>query len=610
MLAKLGNLIINENKINSYKKLSHILLILGILIFIVLPLLSNRIFITEKQLKSSDAVYNQYKFEFFTKEMREILLNKKIINNLDFNNESQILESIHINSPRGERNKFIMINIICDPSWKQSENILNSQIYLAPLYTFISHLSNLDNITWLTKDIQLNFISKEKFYSTPKNLLKTLISEENQKILEGQFIEGVINLDFTNINFEPDKYLLFKITGVNSENIDMDYYKTFLDNLLVSNFQEEKIRTVDFYFNSYIKFYLRNIFYNIGSLIEGLRLIPKDKNNNIRYEQDFLYFLENILENYILGNEKINLNHLMISKGINSVLIRETMTFEEDQFFENSQKAEIFSITEANVNSYINNNKMKLAFNFFSAMERVIKNLSKNEIETFRGDYNHIMTSSHSFVGIGFFILIPALCVLRIFYEILEKIYTSKIEEISMIKISSYSMILFMIQILLFLHINEIQNYTKFSLVSTFYHIVLINFILSFMCFRVMNMNKYEEIFFDNIIRFIIALNCFNFFFINYGIGILMSVFLMPLEVILNFIDEKLNKIFLQFFCMMCIIYCILMDNLIIENMIENFINHFNNVYPIFSFILIYFIFRINLVNRRWLNIKQRITMV
>ena len=40
MLAKLGNLIINENKINSYKKLSHILLILGILIFIVLPLLS------------------------------------------------------------------------------------------------------------------------------------------------------------------------------------------------------------------------------------------------------------------------------------------------------------------------------------------------------------------------------------------------------------------------------------------------------------------------------------------------------------------------------------------------------------------------------------------
>jgi hypothetical protein len=602
MLAKIGNLIINENKINSYKKLSSILLLCGIFIFIALPLFSNRIFITEKQLKSSDSVYSQFKFEFFRKEMREILLNKKIINKKDSIKSSK-LESIHIISPRGERNKFIMINCIYDSSW--TENYLLS--HLAPLYTFISHLSNLDNITWLTKDIQFNFISKEEFYSNPEKLLIKLISDENQKTREGQMIEGVINLDFSKINFDSEKYLLFKITGMNSENIDMDYYKTFFDNLLISNFQEEKIRTVDFYFSSYIKFYLKNILYNIGSMIQGL--IPKDKNNLIRYEHDFVYFLENIFENYILTNEKINFNHLIISKGINSVLIKETNSHENGEFFDNSQKEEYFSINEANVNSYTNSNKMRLAFNFFSVMERVIKNFSKNEIETFRGDYNHIMTNSHSFVGIGFFILIPALCVLRIFYEILDKIYSSKNEEVLMSKIAAYSMILFLIQIMLFLHIKEIQNYLQFTLISTFYHILGLNFIFCFVVFRLMDLNKNEEIFFDNLIRFMLALNCFNIFFINYGIGLLLTVVLMPLEVILNYIQDKLNRIFLQIFCLVFIMYCILMDKFIVESIIENFMNHFNNIYPIFSFIFIYLLFRINLVIRRWLNLQHRVTI-
>jgi hypothetical protein len=581
MLAKFGNVLLNESKIEKYKKISSLLFFLGILVFLFLPLFSNRIFIVEKQLKNSDIFFNQIEINFFFQKAQEILKVKK-----------HNLNSVEINSQRGERNKFIMINSIYDAN---SNRI--SDLY--PIYFLIYHFSISDNIRWLTKDIQFNFIPREQFYLNSKIILEDLTSDKNNKVKEGQMIHSVINIDFSQLRFEENEKILMKINGANSENIDMDFYKTFYDNFLKSGYLEENLSTIESSFKERNKFYLRNILYNIGSLIVGL--VPKDPSNYIEYTSDYLYFLENIFENYFIANEQINTNHLLISQGFNSILIKAQKNY---QAHEGTKQ-----ITKVNLSQ-----TFKKAFEFVCLMERVIKNMSKSEIENFRGDFNYILTNSHSFVGIGFFLFIPILCVIKIFYQLLEIIYNNDVKiyisdncRIQSSKVIGLSLVCFTLQILLFLHIKEIKVYVEFSLISTFYHLLIINLLVPFVFLRQMDLNKWEEKFLDNILRFAIALNCFNFLFVNFGFGLIMTVVFLPLEACLIYIHNKLNRTFLQIFLISILIYSVIYDKVILETLLENYSQHMNNPYPLLSFLLVFLNLRLNLIFRRWLNLEDRI---
>jgi hypothetical protein len=640
MLAKVGNLLVDEKQVKKFKKISMITFIIGIVLFITLPLLTERIYILEKQLKGSEHFANQISSEFvltsvkeyfnlakdykfdkqqnivdymkyvFNKEKFKNTFSREILskNSLKVDFEEEVF-TVPIISQRGDRTKYIMINIIYD-----SSQPLLLQKNLFSIYSFIKHFQDRNSYHWLAKDIHFNFISKELFYRNPQIFLENLIECSGE--YNNQFLESVVNLDLMNTRFDSWKYLLLKIHGANSENVDMDFYKTFFDNFQFYLKNEGIIKTHYPVFSDSTKFYLKNILNNINSLIG--QFFPKSNKNKIHYPNDFVYFVENIIDNFLLANGKIDGNNLTISKGIYSILIKPVEEARTDSRIEKHQE-EIISFSNKNI---------KECINFLQAMERIVKNLSKVEIDSFRGEHNYILTSSHSFSGAGFFLFIPVLCVVRVFYEILQKIYLfnddsnankihkktslspqTRIEEkrFSGAKICFYLMIIFLLHFLTFVNIDWLEYFLHKNALSTFYHILIFNFILTFAFFKKLDLSKAEEANLSNILRFLIAVNCFNFFFVNYGFGLLMTVWMLPLELLLVILNDKYKKTFMQVFLICFVGYCNLMEASFIENIINNFIEHTNHIYILLTFIMMFLNLRLNLVIRRYFSRKDRI---
>jgi hypothetical protein len=635
MLAKLGNLLVDENKINKYKKISFVLFLVGLFLFISFPLLSNRIFIIEKLIKNSQGLNNQLNFNFYQNSVKSYFdmisknnnndqnsysnLSPKTIN-LDtlfqniFNspNNSEDIFTTEINSLRGDRTRFIMINLIFDNNNSTSASA-SSKFNSFPIYSLINHFSVKENYHWLAKDIQFNFIPKTLFYNKPEITIEKLTTGTwNKKIKEGQSCECILNFDLNQFDFENINHFLIKINGANSESVDMDYYKMMFDNL-IQFFPEDRITTVSPVFSYFLKFYvLKNVLRNVGYWIQGL--FPKENNNLIKYDDDFIYFLENIFNNYLLVGNKINTNHLLISKGFNSMLIK-IINSKSKNNKSLSADATSTEIGKYNDKEFLNSKKYRDAFNFLLAMERIIKGISKNEIDLFRGEYHYLLSNSHSFVGVGFFLFIPVLCVLKVFYEILDRIYTveNKLysttlnsDTISASKIISSLLFSYTIQMIILLHIQNIQQFIEFSYSSTFYHLVFVIFIISFISFYKMSLNRHEEVLVENILRLVMALNCFNYLFVNNGLGLLVTVIILPVELLLILLNDR-NKYSLQIILITVITLCLLLNQNFIEVMVLNFVNHMNNVYPLICIILMFLISRINIVIIKQINIRQRI---
>ena len=72
MLTKVGNVLVNEDRISVNKKYSFYLFFIGVVLFFSLPFLTNKIFITEKQMKNSQVFYNQFTHEFFITEFEKL----------------------------------------------------------------------------------------------------------------------------------------------------------------------------------------------------------------------------------------------------------------------------------------------------------------------------------------------------------------------------------------------------------------------------------------------------------------------------------------------------------------------------------------------------------
>ena len=112
-------------------------------------------------------------------------------------------------------------------------------------YTIIKFYSDQNNIPWLSKDIQFNYITKELFYEHPLECCELLISGKfNKKVSSGQKISGILNIDLTEFDIDNFEKLSFRFHGVNSEQIDMDYYKMIYDNF-ISTFNVHKFTSHD-----------------------------------------------------------------------------------------------------------------------------------------------------------------------------------------------------------------------------------------------------------------------------------------------------------------------------------------------------------------------------
>jgi hypothetical protein len=577
MINKFGEILFDESKIARYQKISTITMIIGLFMIIAYPYLTNKIYIVEKELKSSEFFYNQITKDFFIKTVEDYKQLK--ISSYDdfvkiateqFKNtkiEDTVLSS-DIISQRGERQKMLLINFIYD-SQSGGRNMFL-------MYTLLRHFSNRSNYHWLSKDIRVNFISRELFYNNPKDFMQHMKDNKDYHKFKVDF---VLNFD---IQHDLSEVKLFEIgiNGANSESVDMDFYKVFYENLN-NNFKFTTNRQD--LFTKRNRKSLVNIFTSIDEMLQNFSpLFPEGGKNISSYAESYIYFLENLISNYFLALGDINLNHLLISNNINSILVK-TVSKERGETTGGIQEYKA-SYSQDLINQ---------SFIFITAVERIVKNLSRNESDIFRGENNYLLSSPHTFANVAFILIILVLLTLKSFYTIIE--YSQKInfDKINVAKIISYLTVMISGYFTMFLEIKFINFHLFDSYLETFYLTILAAVVFSFILFDFMKLNQDEYNFISTLLTFIIVLNCFTILFLNFGIGLTMSVIFMTTES--TKLDDKracLRHIVLYG----GISYFLLFFNTeYIVNIVEMFVVHLNSVYFFLSLVVVYLSLRLGL---------------
>ena len=259
IITKLADTVTNPKNIPNFHRISGLLYVISILLFICLPYFSQKDGITEKTLRNSDSYGSNYSISQFEKNTNEFLQNllkyinedkyisknsiiQKLFENLNVNKEifdidGEKVFSFYIPSIVNERNKYLLLTFIYDTD---GSIVVNKNLYL--IYNFLKYFENKDNYRWISKDIKILLLSKELYSNKPKKLMKFIMDSP-------YFTET--KLDFA-LNFDLDddihdsENIVLGITGKNSENIDLDFYKLVSDNLSL-NFLDQ-IKT--FFFSS------------------------------------------------------------------------------------------------------------------------------------------------------------------------------------------------------------------------------------------------------------------------------------------------------------------------------------------------------------------------
>ena len=189
MLIKLGFSLLTLKKIDKLKKISELLFYFGIILIFAFPLLSEPTFIEEKQLKNTPILSRAIDKDTFTQNYRDYLsamnnLNASTNKILSFclkillgteNKPYNYIYTKDILAPRGERLKFMQINLIYDKHSIKKQSMLSAHIVF---YTIIKYYSDQNNISWLSKDIQFNYVTKELLYiseNKPHHILRTIL---------------------------------------------------------------------------------------------------------------------------------------------------------------------------------------------------------------------------------------------------------------------------------------------------------------------------------------------------------------------------------------------------------------------------------------------------
>ena len=594
MLIKIASLFLASKKIDKLNKISEIFFYLGILMIFGFPLIGEHTFIEEKQLKNTPLLSRDIDKNFFIQSYQEYLsaLNNPInITNtilkfcLDsiMNSENKPYNYIYtkeILSPRGEKFNFIQINLIYSPDLKNKEKMLKANTIF---YTLLKYYSDKNNIPWLSGDIQFNYITKELFYQHPLECYELIINGNyNKRISIGQQISGIINIDLTEFDIDNFQKFSLRFHGINSEQVDMDYYKMVYDNFISTFASAHKFITHDNILSDTSTEYIKLIL-KIPSICFKKFLEPK------LYIKYFLYAINYILSNFFMINNTINTNHLFVTNNKNSILMK---------------------IIPKNTNNtkLVGQMDHSILFTYryiIGVFELIIKGISRNEIEIFRGQYFYILLDPQIFVGY-YYLFILFFLVIRIFYELISYINSHKNNNFSFFqnlndnhgiragKIIASLLIIFVISLVLLLHIEYIIKIFKLNNITAYYLIIIFIMFIQLLNLILLDLNEKEEIFINELSMFIITLNCWNFIFINIGIGLFMSFFILPMEYLflhLNLIKYNPIKIFILFF----IIFSTLSERQLLSPMISNYLLYSNNVYIIISISIFFLGLRLEL---------------
>ena len=288
MLEKITNQIFAEKKMKKFLKLSRIAFFLGLVLVLAFPLLSRHIKIEEKQLRNTSLFSrkinnndfsNNYNTYFFQPDYNDEILNfcTKIFKNTTNIKYNEIFTK-NIISPRGRKLHLIQINLIYDTK----KNIENTKKTNFVFYALIKYLSDKNNIAWLAKDIQINYVTKELFDENPKECYELLTNAKyNERLKQGIIISAIYNFDLSEIDLEKLNTFLIKIVGIDSEHVDIDFYKMVISNFY-SNFQnyDLKITTNEPVLSKSVK---KNILSVLNSFNDIIKNFIKTNDYKIKY---------------------------------------------------------------------------------------------------------------------------------------------------------------------------------------------------------------------------------------------------------------------------------------------------------------------------------------
>jgi hypothetical protein len=328
---------------------------------------------------------------------------------------------------------------------------------------------------------------------------------------------------------------------------------------------------------------LYSVFHSIGNVVKSF--LPKDitANQDDFYPTSAMFLIENVVNNFLMVNNNINVNHLYITKGFNSIQMGIKANKEYD-----------YVPSDKNMKAFTRNSN--LAFYITVAMERTVKIISKNEMDTFRGQYHYLLMTPEHFIGYNF-LFIPILLILRTFYQLLYVIYSCEYKRITntihVSKIISYLCLIVGVLSLCFLHIEYIENVLELGNdVYALYVICGLFMIVGVALLVMLKLNEHETVFVDNMLRFLLALNCFNFVFVNIGMVLTLTCVVLPLE--FSFVIVKQRRKTISCVFMSCgMIYRVLKNQKYLHDVIANFKMFNCNVYVILCISIMLMCFRV-----------------
>ena len=585
MLEKITNQIFVEKKMKRMLKISRIAFFLGIAAVIAFPLLSKNIKIEEKQLRNTSLFARKVDYSKFSSNFKNYFYQPNYQDNIYnfctqiFRNASNIpynkILTKNILSPRGKKLHLIQINLIYD-TVNNLENTKNTNFVF---YALIKFLSDKNNIHWLAKDIQINYVSKKLFDENPKECYELLTSAKyNERLEQGKIIHAIYNFDLSEIDLENLNTFLIKIVGINSEHVDIDFYK-----MVLANFQTN-FNNMDFKITTHEPVLSKEIKKNILIVLNSFNDIIKNFVKNTDYKNKYLYIIQDIINDYFLINNKITTNNLLITNSFNSLLVK--------------------TIGKSNYNSI--DRKMKACYNLLGTVILMIKGMNTEEIDIFRGLYFYILSSPYQCIEYTYlFILI--LMTLRGFFHLIELIYHNEYKFIWTINTSKNkkdeeendnnyihaSRIISILFLLGIIHILLALNFEKFielidfnDEIYSYYFLIGNIFMNQLFILAIIKISKSEEKFINIIIMYLQILNCWNFVFINIGIGLTMTVVIMSMEFIflhLTMIKYCIIKIGI----IGIVLFGIMNWKELIKTMINNYIKFTNNVYIIITITVI-----------------------
>ena len=171
------------------------------------------------------------------------------------------------------------------------------------------------------------------------------------------------------------------------------------------------------------------------------------------------------------------------------------------------------------------------------------------------------------------------------------EVNNKEINEIKRIKggrIIGGLLILSIISIVALLHIEYIIKLLNIDNINAYYLVIFFIMIFQVIFLMVLKLNQDEENFINELLMFIITLNCWNFIFINIGMGLLISFIILPMEFLfLHLKSRKYN--FIKIIILFIIIISTLSTKQLLFSMLDNYLLYSNNIYIIIS-VCIFFV--------------------